>query len=416
MSSGKDSGVPGISWQLTKVIIAVLLIMVGGGYLLPRMLEVTSLDAVVNAKLVMVHAPIEGVLTQSPPPTGTVVRRGTILARIENPSLNRSQLQLLQVDIATMEERVLALQRQLKDLAGLQARFQQQVDDHRTSLVGRVKQRVEDSTFHADLAKEEESRAKLEWQEIEDLEKRGVALRSEQRARKYNWLAAQHKSTQAQQLLTQAKAEYEKAQKGDYVDESSGGPPYAQQRVDELTISATRIHAELSEAERRLEAAEISAKVEQERLELQSSQDVPAPSAGIVWRRYSHPGGKVGTGSELAQLQIFDEVFIDASVHRNDMRYVELGKSVAIRPIGSGTVLTGKVQAVMSQAALRQNLYFAVDGPNVNEDAQRVIIALDSSGEQAADLLARSLTVGQRALVSFGNRANWLDAVWTMAR
>src|SRR6266704_685014 len=71
--------------QIIKIVLALALIIYGVLLLAPRLIEITSSDAIVNAQVVTIRAPMAGTLTESPRLPGSWVQQGGRLAIIENP-------------------------------------------------------------------------------------------------------------------------------------------------------------------------------------------------------------------------------------------------------------------------------------------------------------------------------------------
>src|SRR6516225_7014780 len=80
--------------------------------LTPSLWTVTSTEAVVNARIMTLHSPIEGTVRGAPPPVGKAVAAGSPLLEVENEYVDYSHLEELKIEVASLAERVTALKKQ----------------------------------------------------------------------------------------------------------------------------------------------------------------------------------------------------------------------------------------------------------------------------------------------------------------
>jgi multidrug resistance efflux pump len=96
------SGWLGVSWLLS-----------------PSLWNITSSQAVVNARIMTLYSPIDGTMAQSPPPVGQAVAAGSPLLTIENPLADDSHLEELKTEAVSLRQRVAALKKQHEGLEAL---------------------------------------------------------------------------------------------------------------------------------------------------------------------------------------------------------------------------------------------------------------------------------------------------------
>src|SRR5437588_313975 len=82
----------------------------------PSLWHVTSSVAVVNAPILTLHSPIEGIVASPPPPIGKAVTADFPLMRIDNPLVDNSHLEELKTEAASLGERLAALEKQFRAL------------------------------------------------------------------------------------------------------------------------------------------------------------------------------------------------------------------------------------------------------------------------------------------------------------
>ena len=84
--------------RLVRIGLGICLLAAAGAIYAPDILFTTSSEAIVNARIVTLAAPIDGRAVEAPPPEGTVVAADSPLLTIENPTVDRGRLQDLEID------------------------------------------------------------------------------------------------------------------------------------------------------------------------------------------------------------------------------------------------------------------------------------------------------------------------------
>lgn len=108
-------------WRTFKSVIGLGIIVVAGVGPVQRLLEFSSIEAVVNARLVSLRAPIDGRIEEADfaPGIGATAPKGRLMLRISNQRADRGRLDDLQrlVDQAESERPILAQRlRRLKEI------------------------------------------------------------------------------------------------------------------------------------------------------------------------------------------------------------------------------------------------------------------------------------------------------------
>ena len=111
-----------------RVLVGVLLLSAAILAVLPSFTGYTSLDGTVNARFAVVSAPIEGVVSDTPPKVGTALPEDTSVFFINNGRIARTAEAQLDADLAASKEKLRALELQAKDLSAL-----------KTDLIGRLR-------------------------------------------------------------------------------------------------------------------------------------------------------------------------------------------------------------------------------------------------------------------------------------
>lgn len=102
--------------QIVKLALALALIVYGVMLLAPRLIEITSSDAIVNAQVVTIRAPIAGTLSDGPRMPGAWIQQGAKLAVIENKQSESPVLADLNREIGIQTSRLQTLETQYNSL------------------------------------------------------------------------------------------------------------------------------------------------------------------------------------------------------------------------------------------------------------------------------------------------------------
>src|SRR5687767_10775796 len=104
-----------------RIGIGLLLLALGLIVILPNLTGYTSLEGTVNARFVIVAAPIEGTVINAAPPAGSVVQQHEHLLSIRNDRVNRFNLTELSAELKVVQERLNALALQESELNSLRS-------------------------------------------------------------------------------------------------------------------------------------------------------------------------------------------------------------------------------------------------------------------------------------------------------
>ena len=134
----------------------------------------TSQHAVINARIVPMRAPMDGIVTMSTTAPGASVQAGATLGQIEDPHPDDGRAFALQQDLAAAQRERDLMSRRLADLERARAQADTQAEAYR---VGRVRQdelRAEEAQAQLNAALAREAEAAATASRSEALHLRGV--------------------------------------------------------------------------------------------------------------------------------------------------------------------------------------------------------------------------------------------------
>ncbi len=102
--------------RITRIVIGISVVFLALWAFVPGMIYPISSNAIVNAQVMTIRAPIQGEVTKILSAETQTIKKGELIARIEDSRIDRSKLAALMADHATLHETILALEQEDKDL------------------------------------------------------------------------------------------------------------------------------------------------------------------------------------------------------------------------------------------------------------------------------------------------------------
>ncbi len=333
-------------------LAAVLLVWAAVALLVP-----VADEAVVNARIVWVQAPIDGVLRPAAIPAGRALGAGESLAEVVNPSVDAAPIARAEQD-------------------------QRAAATRRSALEGEL-DRIESQRIEAAAAlrrARDEAAAELERQVPAEEARRAtlvaaVATAPEGAAR----AAAQ--SALAEQEARIVRLRQDRA--GILADRwPTGTAPAEQARADELARRIQDLHARIAEAERAAREADARLAEERRRIERLSRSPVTAPVAGPVWRAANGGGSPVVAGDRVAAVADASSIAIDAWIQPRHAERIAVGDRALVVVPGRARPVAATVRLVQDGAGADADA--AVAGPADPTLVRLALVLDDSTVAQAA--------------------------------
>jgi multidrug resistance efflux pump len=111
-------------WVATKILVAITLIVYGASVIIPRMVEVTAIDAVITARVLTVRAANAGTLTASKGVPGQWFEKGAELGRVESKPVDSGLLRDTEAELEQQGLRLQALEAQYVKLGAVQKQLE----------------------------------------------------------------------------------------------------------------------------------------------------------------------------------------------------------------------------------------------------------------------------------------------------
>jgi multidrug resistance efflux pump len=399
-----ETGKPAFAWRrVGKFAFGAALLAAGLLTIYQQLVVRVSRDAVINARIAVIRAPIDGIATAAVTTPGTEIKAGTPIGRVEDPLADDARLaQLVREASATELERD-SLARRLGDLDRARAVAEAQAEAYRVGRVRQLELRIEETRANLAAATEREGDA-------DATAARGAALHT----RGFQSDEAQEKARHAQEIERQGvvatrkrldalSVELDAARNGTFLGDSYNDVPSSLQRARELALRVAETQTAIDDQARKTEAVHAQLAAERERLGAHTKATLTAPVEGQLWTVQAAPGEYVRKGQDILTVLDCSTVVVTASVTERDYNELRLGDRVRFRVSGTNRDYAGRIAKLGSTTTFaippapgRQQIVVSLsDLPAGSEDGCAVgrtgEVTFDDTGRGLTARLARSL-------------------------
>ena len=380
-----------------KLGFGVLLLAAGLLTFYQQLVVRASRDAVINARVAVIRAPIDGIATAAVTTPGMPIKAGEAIGRVEDPLADDARLAQLQREASATELERDSLARRLTDLDRARGEAEAQAEAYRFGRVRQLELRIEEARANLDAAAAREADAKA-------VVGRGAALH----ARGFQSDEAQEKARHAQEVegqgviaarkrLDALAVELDAARNGTFLGDSYNDAPSSLQRARELALRMTETQAGLDGMRRKWEAMQSQLAAERDRLAAHSKAVLTAPVEGQLWAVQAAPGEYVRKGQDLLTVLDCSTVIVTASASDRDYNELHLGDPVRFRVSGTDREYAGRIVKLGSSTA------FAIP---FDPGSHQIVVAIPTLAANPEDGCA----VGRTGEVIFGDTSRGLAA------
>ena len=380
-----------------KFGIGALLLATGLLTVYQQLIVRASRDAVINARVAVIRAPIDGIATAAVTTPGATIKVGEPIGRVEDPLADDARLAQLEHEASATELERDSHARRLTDLERAHSEAEGQAEAYRLGRMRQLELRIEEARANLEAAVAQEADAKAAV-------RRGAALH----AHGYQSDEAQEKARHAQEVADQAviaarkrldalTVELDAARNGTFLGDSYNDAPSSLQRARELALRITETQTVLHEAKRKWEAVQAQLAAERDRLAAHSKAVLTAPVEGQLWTVQAAPGEYVRKGQDLLTVLDCSTVIVTAAVSKRDYNELHLGDPVRFRVSGTDREYAGRIVKLGSSAA------FAIP---FDPGTHQIVVAVQQLAASSEDGCA----VGRTGEVIFGDAGQSLMA------
>jgi multidrug resistance efflux pump len=361
-------------WRGVKSALGLLVVIIAGVGPVQRLLEFSSIEAVVNARLISLRAPIDGRIEDFTSTIGATVQRGRLMLHISNSRADRGRLDELQRQIEQTEGERPAL---IKRLARLREIYEQVTSQARAFQAGRIREleeRVLDLKAQVSATEASESEAASTLARTRTLAASGyqtnVAVERAERDAK----VASHTQKSLNHRLFASEVELEAARRGEYVGDSYNDRPSSLQHADEISIRLAEAEADLSSRDERLARLRAALDAETARYSEMSNAVLLSPINGQVWEVLVAPGEEVRKGQDLMRLLDCSGAIVTVTVRESLFNQLRIGDQAQFRFAGQSGRYNGTIVRMSGIASPPDNL--AIQPSGITHGGYRIAVSV----------------------------------------
>ncbi len=391
-----------------KVLLGIVVLIFFGWQPAMQLIQTASVEAVVNAPLVVLRAPIDGDL-QAPLGSlraGTRTETGAVLFEVVNPRVDTNRLEDLRLHRTRIAREGDVLVNRIAGLSAARDKAMAQLQTYRRWRLALLDTRIESLKLReADLMKDLETTrstlTRFKTLRAQDLTT-STQLESVERAEN----EAQRNLRSHQTLMKATEIERNALAEGIFVSDRFNDQPASAQMILTLEKEMTQLTAEMEDRKVGLAVVDAQIVEEEKRIARRARAQIVSPLQAEVWEPLAGPGEQVKSGQELVRLLDCTRPTVTVSVTRADYNALQLGMTATFIAHGDGEKMTGRVAQLTGLAAAPANLAITPDA--LAEEPYRVTVDIPQLAETG------SCPIGRTGRVVFGNEATPSDlgSVW----
>jgi multidrug resistance efflux pump len=342
---------------ILKSAVALLTAVILGWMPLQRLLATTSAEAIINARVIAVRAPIEGEVSihTANLEVGKEFLRGDELLTLTNPTADQTSLDNLNRAKEQLRTTIAVLQEKKRVLESHRSALALQKERYRISRIEQLEKRISETESGIVAAKAQyEVTAKALARTRELFPKGAVSEAFVDRAVRDDSVA----SEAINGLLERRKAtqvELEAAQKGTFVSDGYNDTSESAQRGLEVELQLADVDARLTGTSNELAALNQDLVRETKRHEKLSTAVIRASISGRLWEVMTAPGERVNTGQVLMRLLDCGSANVSASVSETVYQKLWIGQPATFKPSDGGAEVKASIVDLTGLAAVESN-------------------------------------------------------------
>lgn len=380
---GSHAGIRPVLRKLFKVALAVLVVALLGWQPVQALLTPSSVQAVVNARIITLRAPIDGEIAFDTTVTpGMSLQEGRSVARILNRRADDARVSELQQRISELKEQDVFLKGKLNVLLGEISSAEGELEEFRIARIKQMQARRKeiDAEINSAIATHRYTTAALE--RLRRLVSKGVSSQVQLELAQRDEALAHEAIAAANKRLDYISVELEALHSGHFVGDGYNDNPRTRQRLQELRQSADVLRAEISHnrLQRRRLARDL--KEAENKYSRKAQAVLKMPASASVWEVLTTPGEHIREGQELIRFLDCSAPVVSANVTENVYNRLFVGAPARLRLNGSARDLEGRVVQMTGYAATPSN--FAIAPSALEKEPYRVTLAVDglAQGQQ----------------------------------
>lgn len=371
--------------RIFKAAVGIAVIVVFGWFPLQALWQTSSVEAVVNSRLVTLRSPIDGqvVAVTNLSSERNVVDQGTVVLRIFNTRGDRVRLDDLRRQRARLENEQPSLAAKLASAQAAQKDLARQASQFREGRIRQLEARLaeNEATIGAAVARKEEATAAVE--RASSLARSGNVSIVEVGRLTREQTIAQQNEVAARRRLDATQIELASARDGLFLGDSYNDRPSSMQREEEMRQRADTLSADLAQVEAEIGWLSSEIAAEEFRFGNQSEALVKLPVAGRIWEVMTSSGEDVRAGQPLARVLDCSSTVVTANVTERVYNRLQIGAPARFHPADGTADITGVIVNLTGAAGAAANL--AINPDALSKEPYRVTVSVPRLDGEAKD-------------------------------
>lgn len=333
-------------------VAAGALLALGGLYVvIGEQMAGVSANAVVNAQVLTVRAPVDGVLDLESRRLGTRLRQEERLGAVADPRPDETRLIDLRRAIGLAEADLRRLEDLTNTIVASRAAYVQQAQDYAAGRVEQLQARLAEAAAVQEAAMARQREAEATMRRATDLSRSGIQTAVDFNRARAGFEVGTQEVEAARTRMRFLTIELEAARRGVFLGDSYNDAPSSQQRVRELDQRLGELAAEVRERNQRI--GQLEAQLDEERVRLARFRDaaLTAPAPGILWEIMAGHGEYVRRGQDVLRLVDCTTTVVTASVRESVYNRLSVGDPVRFRLLGDDRIFEGAVARLAGSGA-----------------------------------------------------------------
>ncbi|WP_108659967.1 HlyD family secretion protein [Acuticoccus kandeliae] len=334
------------------VILLGLVIFIGAGFIIVgEQLSGASADAVINARLTTLQAPISGEIAMPERALGTQMAAGEQIARISDPLVDDIRLEdlILERNLAEslrtrLTDHISALNDSLEILSDRAKRYG-------SERIRQLEAEIEASKSSAAAAEARLEEAQGTLRRAQQLNERGVSTTAAFDQATADARVAERVLEQSRSAMRVLEIQLAAAQDGVFLGDSYNDAPYSEQRAEELILKRSELEADLSETTARVASLTERINAERRRVNRLKEAIVLANVKGRLWEMLAADGERVQRGDDIVRLVDCGSTIITLSVAESVYNRLEIGDAANFRVNGETNTYEGTISRLAGSGA-----------------------------------------------------------------
>jgi multidrug resistance efflux pump len=390
-SPQRGSFVARYGWRALKSALGLGVVIIAGVGPVQRLLEFSSVEAVVNARLVSLRAPIDGRIEDFAPTIGAVTPRGRLMLHISNSRADRTRLDDLERLVDQTEGERPAIAKRLTRLKELHEQVSQQARAFQAGRIRELEERTMDLKAQATSTEASEFEAASTLARTKTLAASGYQTSvAVERADRDAKVAIQNQKSLNHRLFASV-VELEAARRGEYVGDSYNDRPSSLQHADDLSVRIAEAESELSSRDQRLARLHAALEAEAARYSELSNAVLSSPIDAQVWEVLVSAGEEVRKGQDLLRLLDCSGALVTVTVRESVFNQLRNGDTAQFRFSGQSARYNGTIVRMSGSAAPPDNL--AIQPTGLSSGGYRIAVSVPDLASAAHCGVGRTGTV-----------------------